>query len=235
MCRVNTETSKGLSLRKKYQFTLVELLVVIAIISILAGMLLPALENAIDSARSIQCSSNMKQTNLFLLGYTNDHNDILPLNENDYDGRKYWHWTLAENGYLPEFTYSNSAPPEGVLACPDAVSGGYLPDGTTQKKANDYGKNMFTGYRRTFFKLSQASTPSGTYFIGDTGGSSGKFPHNMWSNQSYPDLRHNNEKSWNCLFIDGHVEHLNYYDLEFWSSTWCLLTSQFDPSSWYPD
>ena len=59
------------------QFTLIELLVVIAIISILAGMLLPALSGVRDSGKSISCANNQGQLGKILGIYFADY-DYFP-------------------------------------------------------------------------------------------------------------------------------------------------------------
>ncbi len=47
-------------MKRSQGFTLIELLVVIAIIAILAAMLFPVFARARESARKIQCLSNVK-------------------------------------------------------------------------------------------------------------------------------------------------------------------------------
>lgn len=59
-------------------FTLIELLVVIAIIGILAGILLPVLSRARESARKTQCTSNVKQIGMGLIMYANENNEQFP-------------------------------------------------------------------------------------------------------------------------------------------------------------
>ena len=93
--------------RKKNKFSLIELLVTIAVIAILAGMLLPALNKARDTAYSITCISNLKQLGTGMDMYVSDNEDFYPLQsysnpdaEKDYDQVVYWGGTLASGKYI---------------------------------------------------------------------------------------------------------------------------------------
>jgi len=61
--------------KQRSAFTLIELLVVIAIIAILAAILFPVFAQAREQARKTVCLSNLKQTGLGLLMYSEDYDE----------------------------------------------------------------------------------------------------------------------------------------------------------------
>lgn len=63
-----------MTVRPRRGFTLIELLVVIAIISVLVGFLLPAVQNAREAARKMDCMSHLHQIGLGVQQYFDDWN-----------------------------------------------------------------------------------------------------------------------------------------------------------------
>jgi len=67
-------------------FTLIELLVVISIIALLIAILLPALTQAREVARAVECLSRNRQLHIAAMNFTNDFDQMLPLNIHSNSG-----------------------------------------------------------------------------------------------------------------------------------------------------
>jgi prepilin-type N-terminal cleavage/methylation domain-containing protein len=64
--------------RRKGGFTLIELLVVVSIVALLIAILLPSLTQAREAAKRGACLSQLSQTQLAAILYSDDHDGLLP-------------------------------------------------------------------------------------------------------------------------------------------------------------
>lgn len=127
---------------RKQEFTLIELLVVIAVIAILAGLLLPALNQAREKARSIRCVSNLKQLGVCLNMYLQEGEDWFPFTDTD----------PASNSYVKMNNLKLLELKEGdIHQCPSLTGDEYRKQVVTRLKNTvpHYANSYTAGYVRS--------------------------------------------------------------------------------------
>ncbi len=199
-------------------FTLIELLVVIAIIAILAGMLLPALKSAKDSAQNIVCINNIRQVTQGFIMYANDNNDMIPppfVNAGDLPWTHYLAGAKLDMRYDKNGQFMNL----GSLQCPQQ---------NDNIMANNYAWYLTPHYGASYRlaesspKISRIRNPGNTFLLADTWKATGAYPPDItqgyyrWQADSTLGSgwgivapRHGNGRMTNASFIEGSVQSIN--------------------------
>lgn len=101
------------------QFTLIEMLVVIAIIGILAAMLMPSLQKAMNSAYKTSCMNNMKGVGIASMLYNQDYSDWM-IYQGAWDNSINFNvgYLSLSYPYVAETNMPATGPLAGTYRCP---------------------------------------------------------------------------------------------------------------------
>ncbi len=168
-------------MRTNLRFTLIEMLIVIAIIGILAALLMPSLQKALETSRRTTCTNNLRQNITAQTLYVQDHDGYFPTRRNHA-------WASARGpnleyvvvGYVsPSVANVDQTNLGGIFLCPSspmslipcwnnsgfAANGTYRRysfDGQTQCWLNSYTGNRLNGAQTLLpsQRISYSSAPS---------------------------------------------------------------------------
>ena len=197
-----------------HNFTLIELLVVIAIIAILAGMLLPALNNAREKGRSAACVSNLKQQGNGISIYASNHDDYFPLDGQASAGHAAY-WAGQIGLYLGISDYNKFAR-NPVYQCASAkkednINAASGPFENFTYGYNDLGLGTKSGRsgKMRAWKLNAVRRSSSTIVTFSSNYYTAYWPqwcasdYKNWSKQRFPTVHRYNYV--NINYADGHV------------------------------
>jgi|GEM_PF-5531632 len=175
-------------------FTLIELLVVISIISVMIGILLPALAKARDTVFNVRCGQNQRQIYLALAAYGTDFNSFLIHNDGGesvaaradlspslIDGQKQlggWVLRTIQHNYIQaDITKASNNEFEATrpFQCPTArskgsnsVTGGMLSEYRSDFGINGYLTEDDVPNNKRWTRTDDIAAPGKIYILGDT-------------------------------------------------------------------